>query len=217
MEWIIGKEGDIKVNGLGVSRKHAKLTLRGDGSLILEDLNSTNGTFVNGQQILTKVINASDKIQLAGSVDIDLKPWIDRAKPEDSSELRKKFFQLKNVYDDYNKKKIKIQSETMTSVMVKRSLPMIVPAVMGAMTFFMEGWGKYAAGIGVVLSLIGISYGIHAASKDQSKLPEKLQEIEDQLRIDYVCPKCKNFLGNLPWQSLSNRGQCSFCKMKWNE
>ena len=123
---------------------------------------------------------------------------------------------LKNVYAEYNKQKIKIQSETMTSVMVKRSLPMAIPAVMGLIGLTMGESGKIIALIGGAISLIGIIYGILAASKDQAKLPEKLQELDDQLRIDYVCPKCRNFLGNLPWQSLHNRGTCSQCKVKWN-
>ena len=120
-----------------------------------------------------------------------------------------------DIYNVYNEKKIKAQSETMTTVMFKRSLPMVIPALMGTLALLMGEWGKYAAIIGAVISLIGISYGIKSASGDQAKLPEKLIQLEDQLRIDYVCPKCKNFLGNLPWLSLYNRGSCLHCKVKW--
>lgn len=216
MEWIIGREGNIKINSPGVSREHAKLTRKADGSYILEDLNSTNGTYVNGQKIVCKTITATDKVQLAGSIDVDLKPYMQASIPDDNSDLLLKFQALKEVYDDYNKKKIKAQRETTSSVMVKRSLPMIIPALMGILTLFMGEWGKYAAIIGGVISLIGITYGIQAASNDQAKLPEKLMELEDQLRIDYVCPKCRNFLGNLPWLSLYNRGSCLHCRCKWH-
>ena len=215
MEWIIGRDGDIKVNAPAVSKQHAKLAQKADGSFVLEDLSSTNGTYVNGQQIVCKTITVSDKVHLAGTIDIDLKPWMQTAIPEDDAELIRNFKSLKEVYDDYNRKKIKVQSETMTSVMVKRSLPMVIPAIMGTLTLFMGAWGKYAAVIGGIISLIGIIYGIQAASNDQAKLPVKLIELEDQLRIDYVCPKCKNFLGNLPWLSLYNRGSCQYCKSKW--
>lgn len=57
MEWIIGRGGNIKINSPGVSREHAKLTRKADGSYILEDLNSTNGTFVNGQRGKGKCIS----------------------------------------------------------------------------------------------------------------------------------------------------------------
>jgi hypothetical protein len=215
MEWIIGRDGDIKINIPGVSHRHAKLTKKTDGSFILEDLNSTNGTYVNGQQIVCKTITISDKVHLANSIDIDLKPWMQTVIPENDAEFIQNFHSLKSVYDDYNLRKVKAQSDIMTSVMVKRSLPMAIPAIMGTLTLFLGEWGKYAAIIGGVISLIGIIYGIQAASNDQAKLPMKLIEFEDQLRIDYVCPKCKNFLGNLPWLSLYNRGSCQYCKSKW--
>lgn len=217
MEWIIGREGNIKINVPGVSRQHARLTQMGDGSFVLEDLSSTNGTYVNGQQIVSKVISIKDKVQLAGTIDLDLKPWMQTVIPDNNEEFIKKFHQLKEVYDGYNRQKNITQSKTMTSVMVKRSLPMVIPAFMGLISLSMGEWGKYAAVIGAGISLIGIIYGINAASKEQAKLPEKLQELEDQLRIDYVCPKCKNFLGNLPWKSLHNRGACSFCKLNWRD
>lgn len=44
---IIGKQGDQKfpIKNAGVSRQHASITIEG-GHWILEDLDSTNGTFV---------------------------------------------------------------------------------------------------------------------------------------------------------------------------
>ena len=47
---IIGKEGEQKfpIKNAGVSRHHARISLVG-GKWLLEDLNSTNGTFVNDE------------------------------------------------------------------------------------------------------------------------------------------------------------------------
>ena len=36
-----------------------------------------------------------------------------------------------------------------------------------------------------------------------------------QFMIDYVCPKCGNFLGYVPFEALANKSVCSFCKCKW--
>jgi hypothetical protein len=49
----IGRDltNDIVINDSEVSRKHARLTAQA-GSFLLEDLGSTNGTFVNGQRLL---------------------------------------------------------------------------------------------------------------------------------------------------------------------
>lgn len=51
-----------------ISREHARITTGSSGELQVEDLGSTNGTFVNGQQIAAPTsIHAGDRIELGGS------------------------------------------------------------------------------------------------------------------------------------------------------
>ncbi len=51
----IGREPecDLQVLDSEVSRRHAKITIR-DGSALIDDLHSANGTYVNGERILTQ-------------------------------------------------------------------------------------------------------------------------------------------------------------------
>ena len=48
---ILGTEGNqpFKIIQQGVSRQHARITIGGDGVWTLEDLNSTNGTFIRNE------------------------------------------------------------------------------------------------------------------------------------------------------------------------
>jgi ribosomal protein L37AE/L43A len=46
---------DVRPHDPSVSRRHAKLLVRPDGSVAILDLESANGTFVNGEQILAGV------------------------------------------------------------------------------------------------------------------------------------------------------------------
>lgn len=45
------------------SRHHAQLTEK-DGVVVIEDLDSTNGTYVNGQRVKEKELNDGDQIRL---------------------------------------------------------------------------------------------------------------------------------------------------------
>ncbi len=64
-----GRDADIHLEDEEVSRRHAKITGICDGNPILEDLGSSNGTFVNGIQIQRQQLKDGDKIQM-GSISI---------------------------------------------------------------------------------------------------------------------------------------------------
>lgn len=61
---IIGRDPnvDIVLQGGHISRKHAELSLRGD-QLWLTDLNSSNGTYVNGERITEVALKHNDQLQ----------------------------------------------------------------------------------------------------------------------------------------------------------
>jgi diguanylate cyclase (GGDEF)-like protein len=46
-----GKECSIRVIDAGISRRHARIFRQGPGSYVVEDLGSSNGTFVNGLRV----------------------------------------------------------------------------------------------------------------------------------------------------------------------
>ena len=50
-----------------VSRKHAKLTV-GGGKITIEDLGSTNGTFVNGEKVKSSRVKEGDRILIGTSI-----------------------------------------------------------------------------------------------------------------------------------------------------
>jgi ABC-type multidrug transport system ATPase subunit/pSer/pThr/pTyr-binding forkhead associated (FHA) protein len=61
----IGREpkNNTVVNHPAVSRFHAKIT-RENGSFILKDLDSTNGTYVNGKQISERTLRVGDSVRI---------------------------------------------------------------------------------------------------------------------------------------------------------
>ena len=72
-EFILGREDedvkpDIILDDKRVSRPHAKISLTED-AVIIEDLNSTGGTYINGEKIQDKRINNNDTLTIAKILD----------------------------------------------------------------------------------------------------------------------------------------------------
>ena len=69
-EIIIGRDASngVAINDAEVSRKHAKLNLHGS-AYVIQDLGSTNGTFINGQRITgTQVLNLGDTVSFGENI-----------------------------------------------------------------------------------------------------------------------------------------------------
>src|SRR5262245_32294042 len=68
-ESFIGRQNDLDVVLVEdmVSRKHARIALQGD-ALTIEDLGSTNGTFVNGEKIKRARLKEGDRVLIGTSI-----------------------------------------------------------------------------------------------------------------------------------------------------
>ena len=195
----IGKaaENDMMIDNSSVSRTHARLCSEGSSGWILEDLNSTNGTFVNDVQILKKNIIASDRIRFGNSDTYSLKELLHA-----NNDYSEEFGKLKEIYKTYTEAKVKIQSSNQLKTRLFQSLPFALPGVIGVTIGFL---GKGSPEM----------FGIYLGAKQASKVPLQLQILADNFKINYVCPKCGAFLGEIPWESLVNKKQCPACKAKW--
>ena len=73
-ELTIGRDdkSDIKIDGLQISNRHARL-LQTNSGIVVEDLNSTNGVYVNGSRISRQAITPEDAVQI-GSFQIKIDP-----------------------------------------------------------------------------------------------------------------------------------------------
>jgi hypothetical protein len=210
----IGKaeDNDFVVDNVYVSRYHARLTRDDSGNLIIEDANSTNGTFVNGDQVLRKMINASDVVTLGEHYTLNIGDVL-----KFDNDYSEEFAALKPVYEAYIKEKIRIQSSNQFKTRLFQSLPFAVIGVAGLVIGF-AGKGNYNIMIAsFLLAICAPTIGVYFGAKQSAKIPELLQNIANRFKIDYVCPKCGVFLGEIPWESLANKKRCSMtsCKAKW--
>jgi pSer/pThr/pTyr-binding forkhead associated (FHA) protein len=68
-EIMVGRYGDVDLVLAEdmVSRQHARIALD-DGRILIEDLGSTNGTFVNGEKIRKEVLKEGDRILIGTNI-----------------------------------------------------------------------------------------------------------------------------------------------------
>lgn len=69
-ETIIGRGRDagVRLDDVGISRQHARLVRRRDDTVIIEDLGSTNGVYVNGERTERTDLLPGDQVQIGPNV-----------------------------------------------------------------------------------------------------------------------------------------------------
>ena len=172
MKIKIGKaeDNDFIVNDPHVSRHHACLVREDHGCWLLEDLGSTNGTFVNGSQIVKKRITPTDKIILGTGYVLNLTEAL-----KYNNDYSEEFAALKKVYDDYVQEKVKIQSATQFKTRLLQSLPFALPGVIGGVIGFL---GK---------GILGYKFVYNYLCPDDRHLPGCKAGIQDSSTASGYC------------------------------
>lgn len=230
MEIIVGRKGNqpFAITEKSVSGQHLKVTKLSDGNVEIEDLQSTNGTFVDGARIIKKIVSEDTMVTLGPTFQIRIGDVLQTVKnPQSTGEgsssgqkgntpadYSKEFAKLQEIYDNYQAEKIKLQQENAKKQFL-RTLPGVASTVLFALTFLLgDSVNAIKPFMGVIM-IGGIGASSWLAFKGQQDMPVKMERLNKQFMVDYVCPKCKSFLGFLPFENLKNRGCCTACKAKW--
>ena len=176
----------------------------------LYDAQSTNGTFVNDAQVLRKYVVPTDRVRLG-----DASEWLVSEILKYNNDYSAEFELLKRVYDDYVDAKVKIQSANQFKTRLLQSLPFAIPGIVGVIVGFLGKGSMTWFSVSLLITVCAPMIGIYLGAKQSARTPAQLQALANQFKIDYVCPKCGTFLGEVPWESLRNRKQCPACKAKW--
>lgn len=189
-----------------ISRDHCTITLSDDQVAVVEDTNSTYGTFVNGRQVARCRLDENSVLQL-GHFEVNVKLLLaylrsnTPGKPtpytamvsniQKDKDIADQFLKLKTVYENYIKQKRKIiQGNQVKSTGLRAGLSLI--------------------------PFVGVALGTLAQGAT-GNVQLKIMELDERFKCDYVCPACNRFLGNEPWENLNKRGSCHYCKAKYRE
>jgi len=214
MNITIGRAEDnsFVINDPEVSRYHAVLTRGDSDELILQDLLTTNGTFVNDNQIIIKKVSPADEIIFGTNYSIKIAELL-----HGFNDYSDDFVLLKNVYDTYIREKIRIQSKNQFKTRLFQTIPFAVIGIFGILMGVLGHTNRALFLISFVLAICAPTLGIYLGARQAAKIPAMLQNLANKFKIDYVCPKCGAFLGEIPWESLHNKKHCpaSSCKANW--
>lgn len=223
---IIGKEGGLKINNPTVSRRHCRLTRKSQNDYIIEDLNSSNGTYVDGLQTFQAPVTLNSHIKL-GSFEATLGQILGykiasgstggtgggpNPSPTPAEEVA--IDHLFPLYDSYDETMRGIQ-KSRGRMGTNRMLFMTIPGLIGTTcTFIPKPWNMIG-GIVNVFIMIGITLYSYCMPGKSDDLVDRQFDANLEFQQKYTCPKCKNFLGNLSPKLLLKRGACPYCKSKF--
>lgn len=201
---FIGRNNDnhLVIKFPNISSKHCSVRRPEAGTLLIEDLDSTNGTFVNGKRIKQCLLMPDDELSLGGyTVEVKLiqnllehqplKTGVNYEEFRKQEVIYEEFSKLREVYEKYLKEKRKIMKTSQLKSTGVRAGLSFIPVV------------------GVALGIL--STGVTGNPQ------EKLMELEEDFKKKYICPGCFKFLGAEPFENMEKRGFCLICKTKWKK
>ncbi len=191
-------ENNLVILGEQISRNHCSIEEIETGIFLIKDT-STHGTFVNHRQIKQTTFSKTDTLSL-GNVNIDtelifqilekteIPIGIKYDELKQQFAISQQFLKLKEVYDNFLKEKRKISRK---GIFLKAIL---------------------RGGLGMI-PIVGS--GIAELTGGVLNVNEKLNELNEKFKKEYICPCCFRFLGFEPFENLEKQKTCFYCKKKW--
>ncbi|MBS1757039.1 MAG: FHA domain-containing protein [Bacteroidetes bacterium] len=220
-------DNDVKYSERDISGHHARVTLIDSGNFLVEDLNSTNGTFVNGYRINRSTISLKDELRLSQYKIVNLieifglKKDNTQQPKSDPKDYTQEFDTLKQVWDKYQKDRIAITKAHQKRTTLVRSGITLAPLIVWYVLQFIVSENSAASKViksnYIVFSVLGSTIAM-LFTGNMSPI-EELMQLDEEFRVKYVCPnnQCRTQLGNVPWQSYNNQGKCFRCGVKYSK
>lgn len=188
-----------------VGREHISITIDDEGSIVLQNLNIENDTYVNGIGVETKRLKNGDRIELGKDhyrIGWDvLQPFIPKY-----ADIRP----LKDVWEEYQNKVLQMQIMERRSGVLRSATGLITMAAMVLGVFTGRDNPMYLT-LYIIAGVVSAAFFVKAYL-NSSKMPKMQQELRDSLPKKYVCPSCGHFMGNQSYEILSQGKACPYCK-----
>ena len=211
LEVIIGKEGTQRfaINGSRVSRQHAKITVTDSGQWILEDLNSTNGTYIineNDELVQIKRVNITEftRIVLADQTSMGFTFYAHHVLEEDPKNYQQEFRYVLEIHDKAIREKTEIDAKLQKKNMMK-FLPGFISAMIGLVLTLLLPLHQKVYGVAVTAVFTTI---LQAFIKIYIGKDSKLKNFNSKYSGKLICPCCAKPLSEIEFKNQ----MCSRCK-----
>jgi DNA-directed RNA polymerase subunit RPC12/RpoP len=210
----IGDQGSVPKT---VSRCHCLLDIRKDNEIIISNVSDNNTIFINGLEYKEKVLLFNDIIELGQEkYRLDM-PAILNAIREDDKSFGRTYLDvydvsyLKDVWNKYAKTKLDIQIKE-RKINAMSAVPGVISMISIALSFI-DGLRAVFITVAAMFALVFVLIRVNSAEKT----PIKQKELDEKFQDEYVCPRCKHYLGNQRYEVLLRNGSCPWCGSKFKD
>ena len=215
-EFNVGAAGSVP---LSVSRQHCKLTVNGS-NITIENIKAQNITFVDGNQIFSKSINAKSKVQLgAERFLIPLQQILQLATgapvgQQQSDVPTFSLTPLKSVWKEYDDRRMEIQNNAAKSANRQRLQGIL--SMLGMCVGFIPGIDPTIR-IVIIVAALAIAIYFFVKGSMNATVQQQLHDLDAEFAKKYKCPnpKCGRPFGAIPYSNIEYNKQCFACGCKY--
>lgn len=207
---------EIKIEDPMISYAHAKVIGLSGVQIVIRDLNSRNGTLVNGRFIKTKLISEKDVIKMGQNSFLG-KELIDQTHTivnKGRVQFFEEFDELSRLFEAYESQQKELSASYKFKVSIVRfGLPVVFLVVF---MIFGEKLG-IPPNLRVIVPVLGGGIASLFADKlfSQEEFKAKLQQHREYYQERLICPKCRLELISKSVDYWQRKRKCPKCKANW--
>jgi FHA domain len=185
---------DVVIIKQDISQQHCRISFDGVDRFFVEDLDSTNLTYVNNQPVQQGLFTVNDEVRLSKDTILDLRkifglnPLVAAVK-NNPKDFTIEFAALKKVFDDYNRRRKKMR---LSAKLQRAGLAVAAPLTW---VFLPAGTKANLQGDYILMSGLFVAAGTLLIGHEES-----IKQFESNYHISWACPGCKRHLGSYGWE-----------------
>ncbi len=207
-------DADLSYAKPGISRQHLQIEYLAKDKLRISDLDSTNGTYINEEEIATSYLKPGDRLRL-GPVDVDVPDLFQKVHKlylQNKTDLSEEFEELRRDFLDFQKKREKIEtSGNRKATYLKIGSSLSVIAILFLLGDRLPGNLRYPliTAAGLLAAIFGLT------DKERGRRREKMDLLYAEYEDKLTCPKCQHPLIRHSLAYWEMKKSCPKCKAKW--